>query len=96
MKHKSHRILGERVARVVARGEVQIGFQQISEILPIEGVEYVGPIPKELQKITTFSAAIPANANNPIDARMLINYLSSHKVASDIASKGLLPVVLEK
>jgi len=96
IKHKSRRILGERVASVVARGEVQIGFQQISEILPIVGAEYVGPIPKDLQKITTFSAAIPVNANNPEGARKLIDYLSSRKVTSDIASKGLVPVILEK
>ena len=96
IKHKSQRILGERVASVVARGEVQIGFQQISEILPIVGVVYVGAIPKELQKITTFSAAVPVNAKNPKDAGKLIDYLSSRKVASDIVSNGLVPVVLER
>ena len=55
---KSQRILSEHVASVVARGEVEIGFQQSSEILPIAGIVYVGPIPKILQKITTFSAGI--------------------------------------
>jgi len=93
---KSKRILSERVATVVARGEVQIGFQQISEILPIEGVDYVGPIPEELQKVTTFSAGILTRAKNPSDATALLDYLSSQGVAATIAAVGLQPVVTEK
>ncbi len=93
---KSKRILSERVATVVARGEVQIGFQQISEILPIEGVDYVGPIPEEMQKVTTFGAGILTRAQNPGEAEALLEYLSSMEVASTIAQTGLQPVVLEK
>ncbi|MCH8247983.1 MAG: substrate-binding domain-containing protein [Proteobacteria bacterium] len=89
---KSKRILSERVATVVARGEVQIGFQQISEILPIEGIDYVGPIPKDVQKVTTFSAGITMRAENSADAQRLIDFLSSPEVADTIASTGLEPV----
>lgn len=96
VKDKSKRILSERVASVVARGEVEIGFQQISEILPIEGADYVGPIPHELQKVTTFSTGITKRALNKGDAKRLIEYLSSKEVAETIASTGLTPVVLEK
>ena len=91
--HKSKRILSERVAAVVARGEVEIGFQQISEILPIEGVDYAGSIPEELQKVTTFSSGILHRAENPGDAARLISYLSSAELAPQIAETGLTPVV---
>lgn len=92
---KSKRISSERVAAVVARGEVEIGFQQISEILPIAGVDYVGPIPHELQEVTTFSAGILTQAASPRDAQALIDYLSSVNVASAIGETGLEPVVLD-
>ena len=92
---KSQRILSERVAAVVARGDVEIGFQQISEILPVDGVEYVGPIPEELQKVTTFSTGLLVDSRNPEDAQRLIEYLSSTELASQIAATGLLPVAAE-
>ncbi len=90
---KSKRILSERVASAVARGEVEIGFQQVSEILPIEGVDFVGPIPDDVQKITTFSAGITQRAQNLSGARSLIEFLSSEEVAETIAATGLIPVV---
>lgn len=93
---KSQRILSERVASVVARGEVEIGFQQTSEILPIAGIEYVGPIPKSFQKITTFSTGIIRLTANMEQAKLLVEYLSSPDSASIIKSTGLLPVVLER
>jgi len=86
---KSQRILSERVGAVVARGEVEIGFQQISELLPIEGIEFVGPIPDEVQQVTTFSAAITADAVNVNEANELIGYLSSLAVAPIIEARGL-------
>jgi molybdate transport system substrate-binding protein len=92
---RSKRILSERVATVVARGEVQIGFQQISEILPIEGIDFVGPIPSTVQRVTTFSAGITTRAENSEDANALIDYLSSVEVADTITNTGLEPVVLE-
>ena len=93
LEPKSHRILSERVAAVVARGEVEIGFQQISEILPIQGASLVGPIPSEFQKVTTFSAGITMRAKNVTDAERLIDFLASREVATAIAETGLEPVV---
>ena len=93
---KSKRIVGERVASAVARGDVEIGFQQISEILPIEGADYVGPIPTELQEVSTFSAGITEGSENPEDAQKLIEFLSSEAVAATIAATGLVPVVWEQ
>ena len=95
LEPKSRRILSERVASVVARGEVEIGFQQISEILPIEGARFVGPIPDEYQKVTTFSIGITTGASNVSDAQRLIEYLSSAEAAETIAGTGLQAVVLE-
>ena len=60
IQEKSQRIEGERVGDVVARGDAEIGFQQISELLPIEGIDYVGPLPDEVQRVTVFSAGIVA------------------------------------
>jgi molybdate transport system substrate-binding protein len=96
LEPKSERILSERVAAVVARGDVEVGFQQISEILPIEGAKYVGPIPSEYQKVTTFSAGITAGSKNVADAQRLVDYFSSADVAATIAETGLEPVITEK
>ena len=95
IESKNTRVLSERVASVVARGELEIGFQQISEILPIEGALLVGPIPSSMQKVTVFAAAVTGNAKNPEMAWMLIEYLSSKRVADVIHSTGLVPMVLE-
>ena len=92
IRHKSRRIESERVATVVARGEVEIGFQQVSEILPIEGAEFVGPIPNTLQKTTLFSAAVTSHSENIPAARCLVDYLSSPEVADTIRSVGLSPI----
>ncbi|MBT8148019.1 MAG: substrate-binding domain-containing protein [Gammaproteobacteria bacterium] len=89
IERKSQRILSERVGAVVARGDVDIGFQQISELLPIQGIEFVGPLPDEIQQVTTFSAAITANAINVSAASELIEFLSSPAVAPVITAQGL-------
>ena len=88
---KSRRIESERVAAVVARGEVEIGFQQVSEILSIPGAAYAGPLPAEYQRVTTFSAGIAADAGNPDGGQRLIDFLSSAEAAVTIAETGLEP-----
>lgn len=94
IKAKSQRILSKRVASVVAEGEVEIGFQQVSEILSIEGADYVGLIPEEFQKTTVFSAGVTERAVNVRDAEVLIRYLSSAEAADIIRETGLSPVAL--
>lgn len=96
LESKSVRIVSARVADVVARGEVEIGFQQVSEILPIAGAALVGPIPAEYQKVSTFSAGITERAANAEAAARLIDYLASVSVAPVIAQNGLEPVALEQ
>jgi len=92
VKDKSQRIESERVGTVVARGDAEIGFQQVSELLPIEGIDYVGRLPDEVQSITIFSAGIVTGAQNPDGARSLIDYLSSPALVTLIIESGLEPV----
>jgi len=91
LQPKSQRILSKRVASVVASGEVEIGFQQISEILPIEGAQFAGAIPDELQKVTVFSAAVLAHSEHPEAAKALIRYLSAKQVREKVRATGLTP-----
>ena len=88
---KSRMIPAEPVGAVVARGEAEIGFQQISELLPVSGIDLVGALPAELQKITVFSAGVAANANEPQAGRALIRFLSSSEAAPAIERSGLEP-----
>lgn len=92
IKEKSRRIESERVGAVVARGDAEIGFQQVSELLPIPGLDYVGPLPEAVQRVTVFSAGIATNAKNVDAAKALIRYLSSDTVAPTIRKTGLEPV----
>jgi molybdate transport system substrate-binding protein len=89
---KSRRIEGERVGAVVARGEAEIGFQQISELLPVPGVEYVGPLPTEVQRISVFSAGVAANTRDSDTAHALIRFLASPEAAHSITKSGLEPI----
>ena len=93
LEPKSRRIVSERVAAVVARGEVEVGFQQVSEILSIAGAAYAGPIPAEYQRVTTFSTGVMAEARNPAGGQRLIDYLSSVEVVPTVAETGLQPLV---
>jgi molybdate transport system substrate-binding protein len=90
---KSRRIEGERVGAVVARGDAEIGFQQISELLPEPGVDYVGPLPAAAQRVTVFSAGIVVGAKAPDTARALVKFLASESAAPVIKKTGLEPLV---
>ena len=89
MSGKSKRIDSEPVGAVVARGEAEIGFQQISELLPVPGIDYVGPLPPEVQRVTVFSAGVAAGASKPDAARSLIRFLASPAVVPAITKSGL-------
>ena len=92
LKPKCQRIERERVGAVVARGEAEIGFQQVSELLPIQGIDYVGPLPADVQKVTVFSAGVAAGSKNLDAARALIRFLASPEAARTIANSGLEPL----
>jgi molybdate transport system substrate-binding protein len=89
---KSRRILSERVGTVVARGDAELGLQQLSELLPIKGVDLLGPMPPELQRVTVFSAGIVAGAREPEAARELIRFLASPAAAEAVTATGLDPM----
>ena len=91
IQHKSRRIESERVAAVVARGDADIGFQQISELLEVKGADYVGPLPEGAQRTTVFSAGIVANAREPAAAREMIRYFRSAAAVPGIKRAGLEP-----
>jgi len=93
LEGKAMRVASERVATVVARGDAEIGFQQVSELLPIDGVDFVGEIPEELQLVTLFSAGITTSVQNEAGASLLLDYLSSQEVVPTITSTGLISVV---
>src|SRR5258706_15050816 len=82
---------GEPVAAVVARGEAEIGFQQVSELIHVAGVTFVGPLPSELQPGFAFAATLTRNAEQTDAARALINFFASPDAAPTIVKAGLAP-----
>jgi molybdate transport system substrate-binding protein len=84
---------GERVGAVIARGEAEIGLQQISELLPVPGVDFVGPLPAAVQRVTVFSAGIGTGSRNPAIAKSFIDFLTSPAAVAVIRKTALEPVV---
>jgi len=80
------------VGPLIASGEVDIGFQQLSELLPVPGIEIVGPLPAAAQRVTVFSAAIVRNAKSPEAARALLLFYASEAAAPLIRRTGLEPL----
>ena len=94
MAGKARMIPAEPVGAVVARGDAEIGFQQISELRPIKGIDLVGPLPPEVQQITVFSAGVLSNSREPEAAGALIRFLASPAAAGAIAESGMEPLGL--
>lgn len=82
---------GTPVARYVARGEAELGFQQVSELIHEAGIDYLGPLPPEIQNVTTFSSGVHARADNPDAARALQVHLSAPIAAVVIRRHGMEP-----
>ena len=80
---------GERVGAVVARGELEIAFQQMSELLPVPGIAHVTPLPPEVQKVSVFSSGVAAKSPDPALARSIIRFLASAEAAAAITRSGL-------
>ncbi|WP_321790612.1 substrate-binding domain-containing protein [Burkholderia pyrrocinia] len=77
------------VASVVANGNYEIGFQQVSELLPVPGVTYAGKVPESVQSVTRFAGGIPVGADHPDDAKKLLDYLASPQVQPVVQATGL-------
>lgn len=89
VKAKAKMIPRIPVASVVATGDYEIGFQQVSELLPVQGATFVGKIPESLQSVTRFAAGIPVGAPHPKEAKALLDYLASPGAQADVKSTGL-------
>jgi molybdate transport system substrate-binding protein len=83
---------GEPVAAVVARGEAEIGFQQVSELIHVPGITFVGPIPAEVQLVTIYAAVLTKTAREPEAAGALIRFLAASDAVPVIVRAGLTPI----
>ncbi len=83
---------GEPVAAVVARGEAEIGFQQVAELIHVPGITFVGALPAEVQPMFSFAGALTKTAKEPGAARALLAFLSSREAAPAIRKAGLMPL----
>lgn len=82
---------GVGVGTLVARGDVELGFQQLSEFLHVEGIDVLGPLPDSIQIVTTFSAAVGALSTQPESARSLLAFLASPGAAEAKRRHGMQP-----
>jgi general secretion pathway protein F len=84
------------MVHMIASGEIEVGFQQVSELKPVKGITLVGPIPSSVQLITPFTAAISSKSANPEAAKQLIAFLTSPKAYDAIKAAGLVPAAIAK
>jgi molybdate transport system substrate-binding protein len=91
IKGRLRKIEADPVGEFVARQEVEIGFQQISELKPVKGIDLVAALPPGAQRVTIFAAGIPATSKQPDSARALIEWLASPAAYGSIRRSGLDP-----
>jgi molybdate transport system substrate-binding protein len=92
MKDKAKMIPATPVGEIVAKGEADIGLQQIAELRPVSGIDIVGPLPDGLQKITVFSAGIATVSKEPDAGKALIKFLASPAARDAIIKSGMEPI----
>jgi molybdate transport system substrate-binding protein len=92
MKDKARKIPATPVGEIVASGEAEIGLQQISELKPVSGIDIIGPLPDDLQKITVFSAGIATVSKEPDAGKALIKFLASPAARTEIVKSGMDPI----
>lgn len=85
--------MGGYVADLIVSGEAELGVHQISEIVPVKGAVLVGPLPKEIQNITTYAAGLSATARDKDAVQALIKMFSGPAAAALLKSKGMEPAV---
>jgi molybdate transport system substrate-binding protein len=83
---------GEPVAAVVARGEAEIGFQQVAELIHTPGITFVGALPAEVQPIFSFAGVLTHTVQQPEAASALLRFLASSEATAVIAKAGLMPM----
>jgi molybdate transport system substrate-binding protein len=82
---------GVPVGRLVARGEVALGFQQLSELIHVEGITIVGPLPKAIQITTTFSAGIGSRSQQAAAVQALLAFMAAPQTAAAKQRQGMQP-----
>jgi molybdate transport system substrate-binding protein len=80
---------GGTIGTLVARGDCEIGFQQVSELVHIKGIDYVGPLPPDIQRVTIFSSGVQVGANNAQGAKALQQFLTTPTAAPVMRKHGL-------
>ena len=82
---------GVPVGSLVAKGEVELGFQQLSELMNLGGITVLGPLPPEIQIVTTFSAGVSVTSTQPDAVRSLLDFMASPAADAAKRSNGMEP-----
>ena len=82
---------GMRIGTLIESGEAEIGFQQISELIHAPGIQFIGPLPPDLQKITVYSAGLESKGKQPDVAKALVQSLTGPEAAAAIKRHGMEP-----
>ena len=82
---------GGTIGTIVASGEAEIGFQQVSELVHIKGIDYIGPLPPDVQHVTVFAAGLHAGAKQPEAAKALVDFLTAPAAKAVYEKNGLQP-----
>ena len=91
MTGKAHKIAATPVGEVVARGEAEIGFQEVAELLPIKGITFAGRLPQEVGLLTRYSAAVARRSKQPELAHQFVQYIASPRLQPTLKKMGLEP-----
>lgn len=91
VRNKIRVIPADPVGGVVAKGEADLGFQQISELKPVPGITLLGPIPDAVQEVTPYKAGVVATSRQQDAARRFVQFLASPAAAAAIRESGLEP-----
>lgn len=83
---------GVPVGSLVAKGEVELGFQQLSELLHLKGIIILGPLPTDIQIMTHFSAGVPLKTNQQKAIKVLLDFLASPAATEAKIKNGMEPI----
>ena len=91
LKPKLKLVQGEPVGSVVARGDAEIGFRQVPELLPEPGIDYIGTLPADIQQITVFAGALPTGSRQVDAAKALAAFLKTPAAGAAFKKTGMEP-----